>query len=396
VPNFAAFGNDLYTGKRSFDIVGRRRTWYVVAAVLVLASVVLLLTRGLNAGIEFGGGSEFRVSGVSDTSDTATGQDAVTSVVPDAEPPRVAGVGEDAVRVQTERLSQEETGEVAAALAQAYDVEPGAVTSSFVGPSWGQDITEKAIRGLVIFLVLAGVVLALYFRTWKMSVAAMVALLHDVLLTAGVYALSGFEVTPATVIGFLTILGYSLYDTVVVFDKVRENTAHVTTSSARTFGEAVNLAVNQTLVRSINTSVVALLPVGSILFIGAFVLGAGTLRDISLALFVGIIAGAYSSIFLAPPLFAQLVEREPEMVAQGERVRARRAAGAPVGGTARSGSANVDGGTGTTTAVLERAEGEGEGAGAAGATAVSAAALQSRAGRGPRNQPVRRPGGRRR
>ena len=393
MPNFAAFGNDLYTGKRSFDIVGRRRRWYVIAAVLVLASVALLLTRGLNAGIEFGGGSEFRVSGVSDTSDTATGQDAVASVVPDAEPPRVAGVGEDAVRVQTERLSQEETGQVATALADAYGVEAGDVTSSFVGPSWGQDITEKAIRGLVIFLLLAGVVLALYFRTWKMSVAAMVALLHDVLLTAGVYALSGFEVTPATVIGFLTILGYSLYDTVVVFDKVRENTAHVLSSSARTFGEAVNLAVNQTLVRSINTSVVALLPVGSILFIGAFVLGAGTLRDISLALFVGIIAGAYSSIFLAPPLFAQLVEREPEVAAQGERVRARRAAGTPVGGTARSGSAGVGGSAGTATAVLERTEGEDAGS-AAGATAVGAS--PRRATRGPRNQPVRRPGGRRR
>ena len=167
--------------------------------------------------------------------------------------------------------------------------------------------------------------IALYFRTWKMAVAAIVALVHDLLLTVGVYAIVGFEVTPASVIGFLTILGYSLYDTVVVFDKVRENTEHITATTKRTYGEAANLAVNQTLVRSINTSVVALLPVASILFIGAFLLGAGTLKDISLALFVGIAAGTYSSIFIATPLLVHLREREPELRAQAERVRRKRA-----------------------------------------------------------------------
>lgn len=394
MPSFARFGNELYTGKRSFDVVGHRRTWYAIAAFMVAASVVLLLTRGLNAGIEFRGGSEFRVSGATTTSQSV-GERAVSSAVPTAEGTRVSEVGASDVRVQTERLTRAQTDQVGAALARAYGVPQDAVTSSFIGASWGSDITDKALRALVIFLVLAALVLAVYFRTWKMSAAALIALVHDVVITAGVYSLSGFEVTPATVIGFLTILGYSLYDTVVVFDKVRENTADVLRSSTRTFAEASNLAVNQTLVRSINTSVVALLPVGSILFIGAYVLGAGTLRDISLALFVGILAGAYSSIFIATPLFAQLVERQPEVRQHRERVLARRAGGAPAGRTGSASAVAAGASGGTATAVLERTGDVGpldEASGEAGSTA----ARTRRATRGPRNQPVRRPGGRRR
>ncbi len=263
--------------------------------------------------------------------------------------------------MQTEQLSQQQTDAVASALATGYSVPAGNVTDSFVGPSWGADVTSNALTGLGIFVLLAAVVLALYFRTWKMSVAALVALVHDVVITAGVYSLSGFEVTPATVIGFLTIIGYSLYDTVVVFDKIRENTVHVLSSGSKTFAEASNLAVNQTLVRSINTSVVALLPVASILFIGALLLGAGTLRDISLALFVGIIAGTYSSVFLAPPLYVQMREREPDIARQREKVLARRGGTAvpTTGSTAAvaavAGADRGDGtSTGTATAVLER------------------------------------------
>jgi preprotein translocase subunit SecF len=179
-----------------------------------------------------------------------------------------------------------------------------------VGANWGADVTEKALIGLVVFLLLVTLLMALYFRTLKMSVAALVALAHDVVVTLGIYALVGFEITPAAVIGFLTILGYSLYDTVVVFDKVRENTLDVELSETKTFGSQVNLAINQTLVRSVNTSVVAVLPVAAILFIGAAILGAGTLRDIALALFIGIIAGTYSSVFIAGPLYVTLRERE--------------------------------------------------------------------------------------
>jgi preprotein translocase subunit SecF len=385
VASFSQFGNDLYTGRRGIDVMRTRRTWYVVAAVMVGLSVVLLLTKGLNAGIEFRGGSEFRVSNVSTTSQDPA-EAAVRSVVPDGEPPRISTVGDNAIRVQTEQLTQQQTDAVAQALASGYGVPAGSVTDSFVGPSWGRDVTTNALTGLGIFIVLAALVLALYFRTWKMSAAALVALVHDVVITAGVYSLSGFEVTPATVIGFLTILGYSLYDTVVVFDKIRENTEHVLSSSSRTFSEAANLATNQTLVRSINTSVVALLPVASILFIGAFVLGAGTLRDISLALFVGIIAGTYSSVFLAPPLYVQLREREPDIARQREKVLARRGGTAvPVTGStaAVASGASAEAGettTGTTTTVLERPS--------------TRRGPRSPSG-GQRSQP-RRPGGRRR
>ena len=327
---FANFGNDLYSGRRSIDFVGRRRLWYTIALVTCALSVGALFWRGLNPGIEFRGGAEFRVTAVADTSELI-GQRAVASVVPQTEA-RVSRVGAGSVRVQTEKLSETQTGQVKTALAKEYGVPETSITSSFVGPSWGRDVSNKALQGLLAFLVLVTLVISLYFRNWKVAIAGLVALLHDLILTVGVYALVGFEVTPSSVIGFLTILGYSLYDTVVVFDKVRENTEHITTSTRRTYAEAANLAVNQTLVRSINTSVVALLPVGSILFIGAFLLGAGTLRDISLALFVGIAAGTYSSIFIATPLLVDLRMREGPLRAHAEKLlrRRRETATAPV------------------------------------------------------------------
>jgi preprotein translocase subunit SecF len=225
------------------------------------------------------------------------------------------------VRVQTEQLTAEETDALRVSLADAYSVSVDQVTSSFIGASWGSDITIQALRALVIFLVLVSIVMALYFRTWKMSVAAMVAVVHDLTITAAIYGAFGLEVTPAAVIGLLTILGYSLYDTVVVFDKIRENTSIAYDESKRTFAESVNLAVNQTLVRSINTSVVAALPVASILFVGSMLLGAGTLRDIALSLFVGILCGAYSTMFIAAPLYAQLREGEAESAKQGRKDR---------------------------------------------------------------------------
>jgi preprotein translocase subunit SecF len=327
--SFSQFGNDLHTGKRSFDIVGRRKLWYLIAGAMLLIAILGPLARGgFVFGIEFTGGSQFVVSDITQQ-DQGTASDAVTSVVPEAVP-KVSTVSTNAVRVQTDQMTGAETREVSAALAEAYGVSPDSVTSSFIGPSWGADITGQALRGLLIFLALAAVVMALYFRTWKMSLAAMVALLHDLVITAGFYGITGFEITPAAVIGFLTILGYSLYDTVVVFDKIRENTHEDEGSSRRTFGESVNLAVNQTLVRSINTSVVAALPVASILFIGAFVLGAGTLRDISLALLIGILVGTYSTIFIASPLYAQLRESEPEISKQDKKVLAAREKAAAV------------------------------------------------------------------
>ncbi|WP_411700179.1 protein translocase subunit SecF [Conyzicola sp.] len=328
---FAKFGNDLYTGERSFNFVGKRRIWYIIAAVMILASIVgPALRGGFVFGIEFRGGSEFQVSEIENLdSDPIVNQDTATatveSIVPDASP-RVTTVGDSGIRVQTEQLTQEESDTLAGALAETFDVPATQVTASFIGPSWGADITTSAMRALVVFIILAAIVMALYFRTWKMSVAAIVSLLHDIIITAGVYGILGFEITPSAVIGFLTILGYSLYDTVVVFDKIRENTAEDGPASSRTFGESVNLAVNQTLVRSINTGVVAALPVGAILFIGAVVLGAGTLRDIALSLFIGILIGTYSTIFIAAPLYAQLRENEPAILKQTKRLQTARAA----------------------------------------------------------------------
>jgi preprotein translocase subunit SecF len=302
-------GNDLYSGKVSFDFVGRRKLWYAIAITVVILSVLAPVARGgFNFGIEFRGGSEFRIDGVSNLSQSLA-TDAVQSVEPGIEP-LVTTVGLDSVRVQTEQLDDVTSEEMRIALAAAYGVDSGLVTSSFIGANWGADITEKAITGLVVFLLLVSLFMALYFRTVKMSVAALVALAHDMILTLGIYALSGFEITPAAVIGFLTILGYSLYDTVVIFDRIRENTLDVEFSETKTFSSQVNLAINQTIVRSVNTSIVGALPIASILFIGAAVLGTGTLRDISLALFVGVVVGTYSSVFLAGPLYAHLRERE--------------------------------------------------------------------------------------
>ena len=314
-------GNDLYSGEKSFDIVGRRKMFYIIGIIVVLLSILVPVVKGgFNFGIEFRGGSEFRIEGVANVSQQLA-REAVQSIEPSSEP-RITTVGLDSIRIQTEQLGDVASEEVRIALANAYGVPSGSVTSSFIGANWGADVTEKALIGLVVFLLLVTILMALYFRTLKMSLAALVALAHDVVITLGIYALVGFEITPAAVIGFLTILGYSLYDTVVVFDKVRENTLDVEFSETKTFGSQVNLAINQTLVRSVNTSVVAVLPVGSILFIGAAILGAGTLRDIALALFIGIIAGTYSSVFIAGPLYVTLRERENRFADKKETAKA--------------------------------------------------------------------------
>lgn len=321
--SMSQFGNDLYTGKTSFPFVGRRRLWFILAALLVIGSALVPFIRPVQFSIEFTGGSQFTVSGVS-TTEQSLATDAVLSVVP-AAVTKVTTIGEDAVRVQTEEISEDaEVQAVTAALAEAYDVSSSEVTSSLIGPSWGADVTRQSLWGLAIFLALTFVILALYFRTWKMSVAAIVGLIDVLVITIGVYALAGFEISPAAVIGFLTILSYSLYDTTVVFDKVRETTKEDGEISGRTFGESVNLAVNQTLIRSINTTVVAILPVGAILFIGSIWLGARTLSDISLSIFVGTLVAAYSTLFVAAPLFSLMRENEPGIKERDARVLAAR------------------------------------------------------------------------
>ena len=324
---FSRLGNDLYEGKVSVDFVGRRWLWYAISGVIVLAAASGLYFKGLNLGIEFEGGVEYTVTLPHDqvNQDNA---DRLREIVADtgiaeAKSPIVTTSGDKAIRIQTESMSNDDSDKVSAAIAQAMDVdEQDDISIQEVGPSWGSQVRDRAITGLVVFLILVVLFIWAYFRQWKMSVGAMVALAHDLVITVGVYALSGFEVTPATVTGVLTILGFSLYDTVVVFDKVRENTKDLR-QSRRTYAELANLAVNQTLVRSINTSLVALLPVGALLYVGIFQLGSGALKDLALALFVGMAAGAYSSIFIATPLVAQLKSREKEVSEQDARARAR-------------------------------------------------------------------------
>ena len=327
--SMSQFGNDLYTGKTSFPFVGRRNLWFLIAAILVLGSALVPLFRPIQFSIEFTGGSQFTVTGLEAPIDQLTATTAVQSVVPDATT-KVATVGDNAVRVQTDQLTPAESRQVTTALADAYDVPESEVSASFIGPSWGADVTRQSLWGLAIFLALTFLILALYFRTWKMSVSAIIGLIDVLIITVGVYALFGFEISPAAVIGFLTILSYALYDTTVVFDKIRENTSEDGEVSGRTFGESVNLAVNQTLVRSINTTVVAVLPTGAILFIGALWLGAQTLTDLSLSIFVGTIVAAYSTIFVAAPLYSLLREGEPAIKARDERIlAARELAGTP-------------------------------------------------------------------
>jgi len=321
---FSGLGGRLHSGETSIDFIGKRRRWYALSGLLIIASMAALSLQGLHLGIEFKGGASYTVTKAG--SSVAQADSALAAAGTSSEV-IIQKVGNDKVRIQTGSLTSEKSNALQDSLATTFGVTVDSIDTQIIGPSWGKEITRKALYGLIGFIVVVMIYLAMAFEP-KMAIAAIVAVIHDVFITVGIYALVGFDVTPATVIGFLTILGYSLYDTVVVFDKVRENTRSVTATSKMTYSQAANLAVNQTLVRSANTSIMALLPVGSILFVGAGLLGAGTLKDLSLALFIGLATGAYSSIFIATPLLAVMREREPAMQALAKRVNAR--GGSPV------------------------------------------------------------------
>jgi preprotein translocase subunit SecF len=324
---FSRLGNDLYNGRKSVDFVGKTRIWYAVSGLIIVAAVLGLYFKGLNFGLEFRGGAQFTVSMASGqaTQDNADKlRDAVASTgIPSAQQVVVTKAGTNSIIVETEPVTPPEGNEIVSTIQSTVGVTKADISTDEIGPSWGKEVAKRSTIGLFVFLILVTLMIWGYFRQWKMSVAAMVALAHDLTITVGIYALSGFEVTPATVTGVLTILGFSLYDTVVVFDKVRENTKNLR-ATHQTYPEAANLAVNQTLVRSINTSIVALIPVGAILYVGAVQLGSGPLKDLALALFVGMAAGAYSSIFIATPLLAHLKSLEPDVQELEKRVTARR------------------------------------------------------------------------
>jgi preprotein translocase subunit SecF len=340
----------LYRGETGIGFIAHRRRWYVASGVLVVVCLFSFIFRGFNYGVEFKGGSQFQihVAGTSISADDANTAFSTAGVEP-AEPAQVVGSGSSRqIVVKTHSLTPDRERDLKASVADDLNIDANTISADSVSSSWGHDITVKAIEGLIVFLLAVSIYISIRFQ-WRMAVGGMVALLHDLLVTAGVYSLIGFEVTPSTVVGLLTILGFSLYDTVVVYDKVAENSKDLLAGSRMTFSEAANLAVNQTLMRSINTSLIALLPVAGLLFVGAGILGVGTIKDLALILFVGLASGAYSSLFLATPIVVELTEREPEYQALAKRVVAKRssqaakaAAGEPaLAGAAASGAARA-------------------------------------------------------
>lgn len=327
----------LYNGEAGIDVIGKRKIWYTVAAAILLIGIVTPLIRPFNIGIEFRGGNSFSIpASVGSLEEVrATVEESVAHADAEvASAQLVRGASGDTYLVKTTLLDEDATraavkaAEIRNEIAEQFGISPDEISEEAVSGTWGASVTQQAVIGALIFLALVVLYLSLVFREWKMAVAALAGLGQNLVLTAAVYAIVGFEVTPSTVIGFLTILGFALYDTVVVFDKVRENTRGITGNPNRTYGEAANLAVNQTLMRSINTSVVALLPVGGLLFIGAGLLGAGTLKDLGLVLFIGMLGAVYSSIFFATPLLVDLKESEPRFKQHKVRVLQRRASGA--------------------------------------------------------------------
>ncbi|MFF5181186.1 protein translocase subunit SecF [Micromonospora sp. NPDC000316] len=320
----------LYNGEAGLNVVGRRKIWFGVAGVLVLIAILSISIRGFSLGIEFAGGNSFSVPASVGTLDQAEEEvnaalAAQNTGVEVATAQQVGGTGGDSYELRTPQLTVEQTNAVKAQIAEDLGIDPGQISSNQVSEAWGSQVTERAVLGLVVFIALVMLYLILRFE-WRMAVAAVTSLLLNLILTAGIYSLVGFEVTPSTIIGFLTILGFALYDVVVVFDKVEENTRGITANNNQTYGEAANLAVNQSLMRSLNTSVVALLPVGGLLFIGAGLLGAGTLKDLGLVLFVGMAMAFLTSILVATPMLALLKNYDPRIQAHNKRVQARRGA----------------------------------------------------------------------
>ncbi len=376
----------LYRGETAFPLIQRRKTFYAISVVLVLLCLLSMLVRGFNLGVEFKGGSTFQFPAnghsVEDARATFGRLDLGETIVQELGRPNTS---DKDIRVQAEPLTPEEVDRVVGAVQQDFGItDENQINPSSVGPQWGSQVTNKALQGLVIFLIAVIIYISLRFEP-KMAVAAIVALIHDLVLTAGIYSITQFVVTPSTVIALLTVLGYSLYDTIVVFDKVEENTRGLAGSTRSTYSEAAELAVNQTFMRSINTSLIALLPVSGLLFVGAFLLGAGTLKDLALALFVGLASGAYSSLFLATPLLADLKEREPQYRALSARVLAKRS------GTGRTG---LRGAAAAAAAVPVGAAVPGATAQASGSVAGEAGPAPVAPGGAPR-RPAGRPSGKR-
>jgi preprotein translocase subunit SecF len=389
----------LYTGTGAFDVVGKRKLWYLAFGTLVLVCLLSIVFRGFNLGIDFTGGTQIQFPATG-AGAPATVEDvrAVYEQAVGQAPAAVQTVGQGtdaSVLIRSEPLDPTQTVALKQALfdrfqplGQSGTPAPTAISDSAVSGTWGGQITRQALIALAVFLVLVTIFLAIYFER-AMAVAALVALVHDVVVTMGVYSIVGFEVTPATAIGLLTILGFSLYDTVVVFDKVKENTRGLLGLTRRTYAEAANLALNQTLMRSINTSLIAVLPVLGLMVVGVGLLGVGTLADLALVQIVGIVAGAASSVFLATPILVDLKQRDPRIRDHARRVAARRARAVAV--TDGTGTESVDDGTVAVEIRRERAM-----AAAAGVPSRAGGSRRADAGRDRSTGRTARPTGKRR
>lgn len=389
--SFAEFGNDLYSGKRSIPVVPQRKRFYLASVVLLAIALAGLLGPGLNLGLEFRGGSEFRVATQAAPSNYESTARRAVAASGEAGSANVTKLGTGTIRIQTERLTEAASASVRSSLARDFDVPETNVSATFIGPSWGASVTKKALQALVIFLLLVAVVMAVYFRNAKMAAAALIALVHDLVVTVGIYTFSGFEISPATMIGFLTVLGYSIYDTVVVFDKVRENTNEAFANGRSSFADAANLAVNQTVVRSINTTMVAVLPILAVLVVGALWLGPGVLLDLSLVLFIGLVVGAYSSIFIATPLLVTLRAKDEAVLDLAKRAQRHAAARAKAAAKAEAEA------TAAEPAAYDPVDASGEDPGPerTSATGRTVHKWAQAANTGPRNQPKRLPRSRR-
>jgi len=399
-PPTRGLAGKLYHGETAFDFVGRRSRWFALSGAIIVIGLLALGVRGLNFGIDFKGGTNWEVpaNGLSVVDARAAVAKAGVSA---ANVQTVKSNSRTDIRVQA-NVKPADVINVTTRLAEAAKTTTDKVSVNSVGPTWGHDISQKAIRALIAFFIAVFVFIALRFQ-WKMALAAIVAVIHDILVTVGVYAIFGFDVTPATVIAILTILGYSLYDTVVVFDKVDENTKGLAASGRMTYSDTVNLSMNQVLMRSLNTSLVAILPIASVLLVGDIFLGATTLKEFGLALFVGLITGAYSSIFIAAPILAILKEREPRYATIRQRLESRGSTGnllTPRAAAEASGGGGSLRSTGTATAVLDDADDDGDGGvlrpggggGGAGTTARTSRPAGS-AGARPARPGVARAGG---
>ena len=336
--------SDILHERTDFDFVGPRRRWFALSGVAIAIGALFLVLQGLNLGIDFEGGTAWQAPVEEGTASPGEVRGLMAdNGLSSAEVAILRTGGNETVRVQAERASKEEQDRIRDVLADYGGAEPADVSITDVGPTWGSEVSSKAIRALVFFFIAIAIYLSLRFEP-KMALASLAAVVHDIFITVGAYAVTGFEVTPATVIAFLTILGFSLYDTVVVFDKVKENADNLTAGGRQTYSGMVNRSMNEVLMRSLNTSIVAALPVLSLLLVGSYLFGALTIRDFSLALTVGLLTGAYSSIFVATPLLAVMKEREPRYAAIRQRLEGRGgAAPAPAEPVGRDGEAEPDG-----------------------------------------------------